>query len=69
MNWKQIAERRLTQAKDEVREAKDGINARNINSHRRYENAIRELAAAERFLVRTSRTDEVSISEGQGLFG
>lgn len=69
MNWKQIAERRLAQAQDELREAKASLNPRNLNSHRRYENALRELAAAERFLVRTNQPEPVPVAENQGVFG
>lgn len=69
MDWKQIAERRLAQAQDELREAKASLNPRNLNSHRRYENAQRELAAAERFLIRTTRPESAPVAEGQGVFG
>lgn len=69
MDWKQIAERRLALAQDEVREAKESLNTRNPNTHRRYENALRELAAAERFLVRARHPESTPVGQGQGIFG
>jgi len=68
MDWKIIAERRLFSAQQEVREAKAALSARNKDSHRRYEASLRELAAAERFLMRVVKNDPIPLEDGHGLF-
>ncbi len=68
MDWKIIAERRLFAAQQEVREAKQTLSAKNKDSQRRYEAALRELASAERFLMRVVKNDPVPVEDGQGLF-
>lgn len=68
MDWKKIAERRLFAAQVQVREAKEALSAKNKDSHARYEAALKELAAAERFMMRIAKNDPIPVEEGHGLF-